>query len=103
VPTWAKVAAWAVPLTTVPSIIWPMGSLLGGLVSGDNPCFGPGTPIWEQLYLLAVLPAAQLGLALLTVGLIRPWGEVFPRWLSALGGRRVAVAFAVAPPPPGPC
>jgi hypothetical protein len=42
-----------------------------------------------------VLPAAQLGLALLTVGLIRPWGEVFPRWLPALGGRRVAVAFAV--------
>jgi hypothetical protein len=40
--------------------------------------------MWEQLYLLAVLPAAQLGLALLTVGLIRPWGEVFPRWLPAL-------------------
>jgi hypothetical protein len=37
----------------------------------------------------------QLGLALLTVGLIRPWGEVLPRWLPLLGGRRVPVAVAV--------
>jgi hypothetical protein len=92
-----------VPLTTVPSIIWRMGSLLGGLVSGDNPCFGPGTPMWEQLYLLAVLPAAQLGLALLTVGLIRPWGEVFPRWLPALVVAGWRWPSPWAPPPPGPC
>lgn len=75
VPTWAKVAAWAVPLTTIPSIAWRMISLIGGLVSGDDPCFTSAAPLGEKLYLLAVLPSVQLGLALLTVGLIRPWGE----------------------------
>jgi hypothetical protein len=95
VPTWAKLAAWAVPLTTIPSITWRMVTLIGGLVTGDNPCFVPGAPLWEKIYLLAVLPSVQLGLALLTVGLIRPWGEVFPRWLPVLGGRRVAVGVAV--------
>jgi len=40
-----------------------------------------------------VLPSVQLGLALLTIGLIRPWGEVFPRWLPALGRQRAPVAF----------
>ncbi len=37
---------------------------------------------------------AQLGLALLTFGLIRPWGEVLPRWAPAVGGRRVPVLLA---------
>ncbi|MFC0007385.1 hypothetical protein [Micromonospora siamensis] len=35
--------------------------------------------------------------AVLTVGLIRPWGERFPRWLPGLAGRRVPVALAVVP------
>jgi hypothetical protein len=95
VPTWAKIAAWAVPLTTIPSITWRLVNLIGGLDGGDDPCVVPGAPLGEKLYLLAVLPSVQLGLALLTVGLIRPWGEVFPRWLPVLGGRRVAVAAAV--------
>jgi hypothetical protein len=42
--------------------------LTGALVSGDDPCFAPAAPLWEKLYLLAVLPSVQLGLALLTVG-----------------------------------
>jgi hypothetical protein len=33
----------------------------------------------------------------LTVGLVRPWGEVVPRWMPLLGGRRVPVAAAVVP------
>jgi hypothetical protein len=95
VPTWGKVAAWAVPLTTIPSIAWRLGNVLGGLGGGDPCVFGPGTPWWERLYLLVVLPSVQLGLALLTVGLIRPWGEVVPRWLPLLGGRQVPVGAAV--------
>lgn len=35
--------------------------------------------------------------SVLTVGLIRPWGEAFPRWMPVLGGRRVPVALAVVP------
>jgi hypothetical protein len=41
---------------------------------------------------LAVL---ALGGAVLTVGLVRPWGEVWPRWLPVLGARPVPVRFPV--------
>ncbi|HEY3504551.1 MAG TPA: hypothetical protein VGN37_17435 [Actinocatenispora sp.] len=43
------------------------------------------------------LGAAAAGGAVLTVGLIRPWGEVFPRWIPVLGGRRVPIVAAVVP------
>lgn len=72
-----------------------MGTVISGLVAGDKPCISADIPLEERAYLLAVLPGVQLGLALLTIGLIRPWGEVFPRWLPVVGGRRVPVAFAV--------
>jgi hypothetical protein len=28
---------------------------------------------------------------------VRPWGEVFPRWLPVLGGRRVPPALVIGP------
>ncbi len=45
---------------------------------------------------LALASFATVGAAL-TVGLIRPWGEVFPRWVPGLRGRRVPVTLAVIP------
>lgn len=96
VPTWAKVAAWLAPLTTLPSITWRMQEILGGLITGGKPCVDPATTtIADKIYLIGLLPSLQLGLALLTIGLIRPWGETFPRWLPYIGGRRVRVGFAV--------
>ncbi|MDQ7809350.1 hypothetical protein Q5425_36965 [Amycolatopsis sp. A133] len=56
--------------------------------------FGFGEPIlWAGLG-LAVSAAAG---AWLTSGLIRPWGEVFPRWIPVLRGRRVPIRLAVVP------
>jgi hypothetical protein len=49
-----------------------------------------------RLWGLLLGGAAVLG-SILTVGLIRPWGEVFPRWMPWLGGRVVPVAAAVVP------
>ena len=37
------------------------------------------------------------GGALLTLGLVRPWGETFPRWIPILGGRRVPPRLAIIP------
>ena len=54
VPTWAKVAAWAVPLTTIPSVAWRLGNVLGGLGGGDPCVFPAGTPWWARPYLLGV-------------------------------------------------
>ncbi len=33
----------------------------------------------------------------LTIGLIRPWGEIFPRWMPFLAGRAVPIWFAAGP------
>ncbi|MCR6488213.1 hypothetical protein M8542_35830 [Amycolatopsis sp. OK19-0408] len=56
--------------------------------------FGFGEPVlWAGLG-LAVSAAAG---AWLTSGLIRPWGEVFPRWIPGLRGKRVPVRLAVVP------
>ncbi len=33
----------------------------------------------------------------LTLGLVQRWGEVFPRWMVGLAGRRVPIALAVVP------
>jgi hypothetical protein len=35
--------------------------------------------------------------AVLTLGLVRRWGEAFPRWVVGLAGRRVPISLAVVP------
>lgn len=52
----------------------------------------PSTRIWG----LVLSSGAWLGV-FLTLGLIRPWGEVFPRWMPGVAGRRVPIAAAVVP------
>src|SRR5690606_279381 len=49
-----------------------------------------------------LLPGLGLGVAMLaggvlTLGLSRPWGRRFPRWMAGLGGRTVPVALAAVP------
>jgi hypothetical protein len=44
-----------------------------------------------------LLGLAALGGAVLTLGLISRWGEVFPAWLPGLRGRRVPTMAAVLP------
>ncbi|MDA2804369.1 hypothetical protein [Nocardiopsis suaedae] len=43
----------------------------------------------ENVWIEPILAGMALTGALLTSGLLRPWGRVFPRWLPALGGRPV--------------
>ncbi|WP_067429810.1 hypothetical protein [Nocardioides jensenii] len=52
-----------------------------------------GAILWAGLG----LAAASTGGAWLTIGLVRPWGERFPRWVPGLADRRVPVGFAVIP------
>jgi hypothetical protein len=44
-----------------------------------------------------LLGLASLAGALLTLGLISRWGEVWPRWMPVVRGRPVPVAAAVVP------
>jgi len=64
------------------------------------PLFG-GDAI-EQFGTSALITGLMLGAAMLiggalTLGLILPWGERFPRWVPGVGGRPVPVPLAVVP------
>ena len=45
----------------------------------------------------AALSTVDLVGVVLTLGLVRRWGEVFPRWLMGFSGRRVPPALAIVP------
>ena len=66
---------------------WP---LFGG--SAEKFAESPGTQLTGLM-----LGSAILFGGLLTLGLVRPWGERFPRWMAGLGGRAVPPALAILP------
>lgn len=53
-------------------------------------------PGWGSVYVIGLSVFSE-ALALLTLGLVQPWGERVPRWVPVLGGRRVPVFAAVVP------
>lgn len=79
VPVWARRAAAATLWVSLPSALWRFAVVVGvplGLAeSAYDAMLIPG---WGYL-VLPLLCAVQEGLAWLTLGLIRPWGEVWPR------------------------
>ncbi|MER5728814.1 hypothetical protein ABT084_10805 [Streptomyces sp. NPDC002138] len=91
VPRWVALAAHAVPLVTLPSGLWRI-ALVVGLPVAAEPVTGAG----ETLYVLSLTVVSE-ALALLTLGLVRPWGETVPRWIPLLGGRRVRPLAATVP------
>ncbi|MGP4024158.1 hypothetical protein [Actinomadura sp. 3N407] len=95
VPTWAKLATWAAPLTVLPSAIWRLVTAISAHAGGENPCFPPTASLAEKIYVPS-LSFIELGSALMTFGLIRRWGEVFPRWVPFIGARRIPVTAVAA-------
>ena len=86
----AKAAAYAVPLCVLPSALWRLWALADGLPPGCR----QATQAWEPYYITG-LSVVSFGATLLTIGLVRPWGEVIPRWIPLAGGRTVPVRAAV--------
>ncbi|WP_198422470.1 hypothetical protein [Streptomyces sp. QHH-9511] len=87
-PRWAALAAHAVPLIVIPSGIWRIALTLGAPVAEvDDPGLG------QDVYQIVLTVVAEL-LAFLTLGLVRSWGEVFPRRLPFVGGRPVSTRGA---------
>ncbi|MGI5525869.1 hypothetical protein ACQEVX_00095 [Streptomyces syringium] len=91
VPRWAALAAYAVPLVTLPSGLWRVALAAGLPVAAE-----PVRTVWGVLYVLALTVVSE-ALALLTLGLVQPWGEVVPRWIPLIGGRAVRPLAAVVP------
>jgi hypothetical protein len=97
VPRWANLAAHAVPWTTVPSGLWRIALGVGVPVGFSGELAEVyAAPGWAITPYVIVLSVVTEGLALLTLGLVKPWGEVVPRWIPVLGGRRVPTVAAVA-------
>ncbi|MGK5548086.1 hypothetical protein ACSNOH_25650 [Streptomyces sp. URMC 127] len=97
-PKWARVAARLTVASTVPSGLWRIALAVGvPLGVGEEELReGYHSPGWGTVYMIGLSVLAE-ALALLTVGLVRPWGEVVPRWVPVLGGKAVRPAAAVVP------
>ncbi|WP_232542611.1 hypothetical protein [Streptomyces sp. QHH-9511] len=97
-PQLVQLAAWAGTLTFLPyaamKLVWASGGTFAGItgeellaVSERNGASGIFLTL-ESWGLDPTALLAALGIFLLW-GLVRPWGQIFPRWTLLLRGRRV--------------
>ncbi|WP_406280584.1 hypothetical protein [Embleya sp. NBC_00896] len=88
-PRWALWAAHAAALTPLPSAIWrfalAFGHHGGYTEQGYRDMNMNG---WGTSWVIFLSLSTELA-ALLTLGLVRPWGEVPPRWVPFVGGKRM--------------
>jgi len=93
---WGRIAVYVAMVAPVfyayTRYAWALGFPLG--MSEEYLRRGQESGLW-----IAGLFLANFGLvgAVLTLGLVQRWGEVFPRWMIGLAGRRVPIALAVVP------
>lgn len=100
VPAWAVRSAYLIQLAVLPSCVWrivavtfhvPLMDTQGMSreeASGDLPWWFP-----TELYVIVLSLVTEL-FALAAYGMIARWGEVWPRWVPGLRGRRVPISFA---------
>ena len=90
---WATLAAAAVPLVyALTRYAWALGMPVGI----NESLFRRGQESGLWLIGAALGTLAVIG-AVLTLGLVQRWGEVFPRWIPRIGGRNVPVALVIVP------
>jgi hypothetical protein len=100
VPQWAMLAAYAAALSTLPSSVWRIAGFVfdAPMVVRDaasRPDHGP--VLAEGVAYILTLSLVSEVLAVLALGLVCEWGEVWPRWIPGLGGRRVPTPAVVVP------
>ena len=88
--------------TTLPSGLWRVALGVGVPVgfSGELAEIY-GAPGWITPYVIILSLLAE-GCALLTLGLVRPWGERVPAWIPRFGGLRIPTMVVVVPAAAGP-
>jgi hypothetical protein len=93
---WGRIAVYVAMIAPVfyafTRYAWALGFPLG--MSEEYLRLGQERGTWVSGLFLATF--GLLG-ALLMLGLVQRWGEVFPRWMIGLAGRRVPIALAVIP------
>ncbi|MEV4926454.1 hypothetical protein [Streptomyces roseoverticillatus] len=95
VPLWADRTARLLPLLGLPVCLWrlPIGFdfMMGMDMEPES------WPRWAGVAYVCALSLLSEAAALLCRGLVRPWGEVVPRRVPLLGGRRVPPSAAIVP------
>ncbi|QNE23273.1 hypothetical protein F1D05_32995 [Kribbella qitaiheensis] len=98
VPRWAYRLAHVIPFLTLPSGLWRLGlvtgSSMGTLDDAGRPMHLHG--FGENLYVVCLTLFSE-AVALTAFGMVKRWGEVVPRWIPLIGGRRVAPYAAIIP------
>lgn len=96
-PRWIEWTARAASLMALPSGLWRIALGFGVPVGFSGDLAELYRPSWQLASYVIVLSLVVEGLAMLTMGLVRPWGEVMPSWIPFVGGRRVPTLAAVVP------
>jgi hypothetical protein len=93
---WGRIAvyvAMVVPIFyALTRYAWALGIPLG--ISEEHLRWGQENGTWISGLFLATFGLVG---AVLMLGLVQRWGEVFPRWMIGLAGHRVPIALAVVP------
>ena len=93
---WGRIAVYVAMVAPVfyafTRCAWALGFPLG--MSEDFLRRGQERGVWTAGLFLATFGLVG---AVLMLGLVQRWGEVFPRWMIGLAGRRVPIALAVVP------
>lgn len=98
-----RLTSWMVRHRTTSTILAALGPLPYVVARASWvtpwPLFGPSTVHLDPAMLVTglVIGAGAAAASLLTLGLILPWGRVFPDWMPRIGGRPVPVGVAAVP------
>jgi hypothetical protein len=95
-PRWAVVAAHLVPALVLPSSLWRIPVALGFPMGLTQDGASVAVPAGEAASIVGLSIVSE-AVALLTLGLVQPWGERVPVWIPLAGGHRVPPAAAIAP------
>ncbi|GGS12317.1 hypothetical protein GCM10010221_06110 [Streptomyces parvus] len=83
------------PLLLLPACLWRLPFAvhfeMGQVQTGGMPAYWLSVP-----YVLGLSVLTEV-IAILTVGLVRGWGEAAPAWIPLIGGRRVRPLAAFVP------
>lgn len=94
---WSRIAVYLAMIAPVfyalTRYVWALGFPLG--MSEEQFRIGQEGGKW----IVGALSLGSFALvgAILMLGLVQRWGEVFPRWMIGLAGRQVPIALAVVP------
>ncbi len=93
---WGRIAVYVAMVAPVfyalTRYAWALGFPLG--MSQEHLRRGQVSGAWISGLFLATFGLVGASLML---GLVQRWGEVFPRWMIGLAGRRVPIALAIVP------